>query len=751
MPRLSLFVLTLSACMPGGLQPHDDRLDAYADNLFATGSDAEHALAEQIAWEHLHANAGRVLAGVDAVWTHSVAVDDLSTAHVRVTQTVDGVPVFGGEAIVHLLPNGLVSTLTDQLVRDIAVDTSPLYTGDEALELAAGHVGGWGRVTNLPTATLMVLRGPVVDHLVYRVDLDQLDGSEHTAMPRVFVDAHTGEVVWKYDDLQTIDGSASTAYNGEISFPVAAVGGGYALRGGGVGTYTFSNTEPWWSSINASHLSDVTSAATAFTHDDAAVDAHFGAHRTRDYFAQEHNRNGINGSGGPTLKDGVISSGVHYGNRYNNAFWNGQAMVYGDGDGNTFGPLTSLDIAAHEMTHGVTQFSAGLIYQGESGALNESMSDVFAVLVEAWTDGEGPDIWKIGEDCYTPWNGTSDALRYMDNPAADGTSRDHYSTRYTGTADNGGVHWNSGIANLAFTLVAEGGSHPNPARSVTSVEGIGLTKAGRIWYRGLTRYMTSTTNFAGARAALWNAATDLYGAGSPEAAAVANAWAEVGVGSPVTAPTPNPSPAPTPTPGDGNATNLSAPAGSQLGFTVAVPAGATELRVAIQGGTGDADLYVRHGAEPTTTTWDCRPYKSGNVEECVIADPAEGVWHLGVRAWSAFTGVDLSTTITAPPPAPPEFLDETGLSGAQGAELRYTLDVPAGAATLTFAIRGGTGDADLYVRHGDAPTQTTWDCRPYRAGNDELCAIDAPAAGPWHVLVRGYSAFAGVDLEGAWE
>jgi len=207
-------------------------------------------------------------------------------------------------------------------------------------------------------------------------------------------------------------------------------------------------------------------------------------------------------------------------------------------------------------THGVTQYSANLTYSNESGALNESMSDVFGAMVESYARGgvvDG-DTWKIGEQCYTP-STAGDALRYMDNPHLAGNGGytadddpDHYAERYTGTADSGGVHINSGIGNKAFFLAVAGGTHH---RSNVTVTGIGATDASKIWYRALTVYMTSGTNFAGARTAMLNAATDLYGGTSAQYNTIATTWCAVGVGACPTTPTPTPTATPTPTPGGG--------------------------------------------------------------------------------------------------------------------------------------------------------------------------------------------------------
>jgi hypothetical protein len=298
------------------------------------------------------------------------------------------------------------------------------------------------------------------------------------------------------------------------------------------------------------------------TNERAGVDAHYGAAKTYDYYKNVHGRNGINGSSGPGTTTAaanssitLVASRVHFGSGYNNAFWYNNQMTYGDGNGTSFTPLTTLDIAGHEMTHGVTEYTANLTYANESGALNESMSDVFGAMVELYARGGSAtaDTWKIGEQAYTP-NTAGDALRYMNDPHLAGnggyTSNDdpdHYSERYTGTADSGGVHINSGIGNKAFYLAAAGGTHHLSGVTVT---GMGTDDAARIWYRALTSYMTSSTNFAGARTATLNAASAIFGSTSTQYNTTAAAWCAVGVGACPGGGTPTPTP--TPTPGGGS-------------------------------------------------------------------------------------------------------------------------------------------------------------------------------------------------------
>ena len=198
---------------------------------------------------------------------------------------------------------------------------------------------------------------------------------------------------------------------------------------------------------------------------------------------------------------------------------------------------------------------------------------------------------------------------------------------------------------------------------------------------------------------------------------------------------------------------LAASTGDSLAYTLEVPAGATDLSIAINGGSGDADLYLRHGSAPTLSSYDCRPYLSGNDETCSVASPAAGTWHVMVRAYTSYGGVTLTGSYTAPggggDPEPDTLANGvpvTGLAASSGDSLAYTLEVPAGASDLAFAISGGSGDADLYVRHGSAPTTSSYDCRPWLNGNNETCSFAAPAAGTWHVMVRAYTTFSGAQL-----
>lgn len=275
---------------------------------------------------------------------------------------------------------------------------------------------------------------------------------------------------------------------------------------------------------------------------DASADrAYDGAGWTWQLYEKIFNRNSVDGNG---LR---LISTVHYGQQYDNAFWNGQQMVYGDGDGRVFNDFTSsVDVIGHELTHGVTQFTAGLNYQGDSGALNESMSDCFGSMVKQYSLNQMVDEadWLIGEGLLAPGiNGV--ALRSMKAPGTayndpmlgKDPQPDHMSKYVHTSQDNGGVHLNSGIPNKAFYLACIG------------LGGHSWEKAGAIWYNALTTKFKPTTGFQDAANLTVQAALELYGA--VEAGIVAKAWGQVGImvtAPPVPVPTPTPTPTPTPSP-----------------------------------------------------------------------------------------------------------------------------------------------------------------------------------------------------------
>ena len=507
----------------------------------------------------------RVAGPVDFAITR-VKHDDSGSNHVRVMQEVSGVPVFGAESVVHIGRQGQVYAFGGDVHPGAAsVDTKAALSAQAALSVAkswlpAGTVltidavqmpedGPMAESTALaPTSRLVIY--PEADgayRLAYVASLQV--AAPDPAFWQVFVDAKTGEVFHSFNAIHTAAGHAGGA---DVDFTVAeavdlaaplapmpaasaaavqaSTGSGSSLYSGTVSIDTYLSSGTYYiydvtrtnsyirtmdgnngSSLPGSYITETDNNFTS-SRQRAAVDAHWGAAKTYDYYKNTHGRNSYNGAGA------AITSTVHHQSNYNNAFWNNSQMVYGDGDGSTFTPLVELDICTHELTHAVTSSEANLIYQNESGALNEAVSDIFAVMVDR-------DDWTVGERSYTP--GTSgDALRSLSNPPS-GDQPDNYADRYTGTGDNGGVHINSGIFNKAAYLMAQGGTF----RGVT-VASIGRAKTEKVWYRALTTYFTQSTGYTAARAGVLQATADLYGGtSSADYAAVQNAFAAVGIGS----------------------------------------------------------------------------------------------------------------------------------------------------------------------------------------------------------------------------
>ncbi len=512
-------ILALSAC--------GTSTDSSAFAGFTTGTPEELAEAESASYERLFAEDGEATTKrVEGLRTLKITVDEVAMAHTRVQQYAGGVPVWGGEAIVHLAQDGRLAGVTDTLVNNVQVDPTPDYSADEAIDLAVDAADGWSAQSDDPSADLWVLRAGGEDHLTWRVQLHELLGDEADALPVIFVDAHSGELVWGYDNLQSATCSGTTNFYGAVSVDCLLSSSSYYLEDSTdlLGAYSWGSTTTSLSYVSSTSTTFASSTATNNT-----VEAYYVAQKVYDYYKGTYGRNGIDGAGGPAAVTAhgynFITSTANYSRSYVNAYWDptGLYMVYGAGDGRNSGSLTTFDIGGHEMTHGVTQYEANLTYSGESGGLNESMSDVFGAMVERYAEGSSANVWKIGEETWTP-STAGDALRYMNDPAADGASQDYYSST-TASVD---VHYSSGIGNLAFYLLSEGGTHPR-AKSTTVVTGIGADEASAIWYLALSSYMTSSTDYAGARTATLSAASALYGATSTEYTQVGNAWTAVGV------------------------------------------------------------------------------------------------------------------------------------------------------------------------------------------------------------------------------
>ncbi|XHF14920.1 M4 family metallopeptidase [Archangium gephyra] len=625
------------------------------------------------------------VSGEDLVLKRST-VDAQGNRHVRFQQTLNGLRVVGGELIVHADGAGNIYAVNGSARTGEQVSAAARVAPEAALQAAVAGSTARGASAQ-GDAKLVYVRAEHSQELrlAYEVSVK----GEREGMPAddlVYVDALRGGVLLENPLIHSV-------LNRKV----------YSANNGTTTPGTLKRSEG--------------QAAVGDAHVDINYDM-LGV--TYNCYKTLFNRDSYNNAGA------ILTSTVHYSTNYVNAYWDGTQMVYGDGNNSDSIELgKDLDVTVHELTHAVTDSESDLVYSGESGGLNESMSDIFAGVCESWNRGWAvdADIFKIGEDIWTPAT-AGDALRYMDDPAKDGASLDFYGD-YSAGVD---VHYSSGISNLVFSLLTKGGTHPR-GKSTNVVAAIGPEKAGRIFYKANTDLFTASTTFDQAKTYTIQAAEALYGVGSAEALAVNDAWKAVGVPPPppvVTALT--------------NGVALTGLSGGKKYYSLDVPAGQANLVFDMSGGTGDADMYVKFGAIPTASTYDCRPYTGGNAESCPFTNPAAGTWYVMINPFSAYSGVSLKGTYggTGGGGGTPvtTTINDSVATGAQDNFGPYSVV----AGTKFKVVMSGSGDPDLYVRFGAAPTTTTYNCRPYLSGAAETCDLTVPAGqSSAYVMVRGYS------------
>ena len=506
----------------------------------ATAADHPGTVGAAIAALARHPGAARDAAG-QAFEARATQVDRDGTTHVRLDRTLDGLRVVGGDLVVHQGADGswegVSQTLSGPL--DLATTATVGRAAAERVALAPGRFNrGITGDRRAEAGELVVDAAGATPRLAWEIVSGGTQADGTPSRLTSYVDARTGALIRAEQHVVTVDGSGQSLYGGTVPLQLTQSGATYQLKDatrGGTYTTDMGNAED---SLFCQIFGSGCKTGTLFTSPDtsfgngttsnresAAVDAQYGTNVTWDYFKQVHGRNGIFGTGAGSYNR------VHYGQNYVNAFWDGTKMTYGDGDGVNYGPLTSLDVAGHEMSHGVTEHTAGLTYSGESGGLNEATSDIFGTMVEFYAaNSNDPGDYLIGEKFDLK---NARGFRRMDNPSSDGSSQNCWTT---GTKDLD-VHYSSGVGNHFFYLLSEGTgaktfggvAHSSTACNGATLTGIGRDVAAKIWFRALTVYMTSGTTYAGARTATLNAARDLYGAGSVQQNAVAAAWSGVSV------------------------------------------------------------------------------------------------------------------------------------------------------------------------------------------------------------------------------
>ncbi len=513
--RLTLLSVALTASLAEAQSFHAD-----AAQLQAAQSRAE---------AHVRQFPGLSLHGSDHAYrVRDVVVDADGSSHVRMDRTVGGLRVIGGDLVVQTDRFGNLRAMHHNLHWRINAGGKPALNANRAaMAVTRTQAGDVGR------PELLIYARDQAPALAWDVPLsgERADGTPFEK--HVIVDAMNGRELDAWDDIHTAAaaGTGRTLYSGNVALTTNSVSGGYELRDPSRGnTYTINMAGR---KSGGSIMKDADNTWGNNATSDAASagsDAQYGTAVTWDYYKNVHGRNGIANDG-----KGAYNR-VHYSRNYANAYWSDSCfcMTYGDGDGTTIKPLVALDVAGHEMTHGVTSRTANLTYSGESGGLNEGTSDIFGTMVEFYAaNANDAGDYLIGEKIMVGGG----SLRSMVKPSADGASADCW---YSGVG-NLDVHYSSGVANHFFFLLAEGtnstyGTSPTCAAGNTRVAtgsgtltGIGRAAAAKIWYRALTTKMTSSTNYAGARAATIAAAQELAATlGADYSTQVAAAWSAVG-------------------------------------------------------------------------------------------------------------------------------------------------------------------------------------------------------------------------------
>jgi Zn-dependent metalloprotease/chitodextrinase len=493
------------------------------------------------------------------------------------------------------------------------------------------------------------------------------------------------------DESKTVwvTANAATRYSGSQSIQTLLSGGSYILsdatRGNGIQTYNMNKGTNYNSAVNFTD-SDNNWTASEYNNtnkDNGAFDAHWGAEKTYDYWSTVHGRNSFDNAGA------AIKSYVHFDNAYDNAYWNGSVMTYGDGSGTYFDILTSIDVAAHEIGHAVCEKTANLAYQKESGAMNEAFSDIWGACIEYFA-APTKSTWLIGEDIEKRAGHAS--LRSMSNPKAEGQPDTYGGTNWvnvnctpTQTNDYCGVHTNSGVLNHWFYILAIGKSGTNDIGNSYNVTGINIDKAAKIAYRLESVYLSANSTYANARTYGIQAATDLYGAGSAEVIATTNAFYAVGVGA-----------------ADGEIAYC-ASKGNSVADEYISKVALGSINKTSTGGTGYSDYTsistnLVKGSSNTITitpTWPGTSYSEGYAvwidynQNGDFSDAGELVWSKAASKTSPVSGsFTVSTTATSGPTRMRVAMKYNGISTAcetfsYGEVEDYTVTITAGAADTT--------------------------------------------------------------------
>ena len=608
--------------------------------------------------------------GLDAESTLSLiggAKDADGTNHYRYQQNFRGIPVWGEHVVVSENSDGSVRSLFGRSVGGLAADiasTRARVTDASALGIAkTASIGSSDAtlITQREESRLMIYVDDADSaHLSYVVSFfaDSAKGGSPTR-PFVIVDAQSGAILKRWEGLTTANGTGpgGNSKTGQYQWGSGGRYGYLDVTQSGT-TCTMNNTNVKSVNLNGGTTSTTAYSYTCPNNTYKAINGAYSPINDAHFFGGVIQNMYTAYTGAKALTFQLVMR-THYSSNYENAFWDGSTMSFGDG-ASTFYPLVSVDVAGHEVSHGYTEQHSNLTYSGQSGGMNEAFSDMGGEATEYYWKGSndflvGPEIFKA-----------SGALRYMNNPPQDGRSIDN-AANYTSGLD---VHYSSGVYNKAFYKLA-------------TTAGWNTVNAFKVFARANALYWTPSSTFNSGACGVQTAATDLGFAAS----AVTAAFTSVGVscstggggggastGGPLT---------------NGVAvTGINQPtAGQSVSYTLAVPAGSTGLKFVTSGGTGDMDLYVKFGSAPTDSVYDCRSNGGTNAETCNIATAQTGTYYVRLKAYSAFSGVSLTGSYTA-----------GGGGGGGGGVQTYTNNTPLAipdrsTVSSTITVSGRTGNA----------------------------------------------------------
>ncbi|WP_445945755.1 M4 family metallopeptidase [Shewanella sp.] len=534
----------------------------------------------------------------------------------RLQQYFHGVPVFGFTVAASQSSMGFYSDMSGRVLKNIeksADFAKPSLTANKALAIAIRGKSDKSVAsvkTENPQAKLWVyLDDAARTRLVYMTSF--VVYGDTPSRPFTIIDAHTGEIIKRWEGIN--HATVGTGPGGNIKTGQYEYGVDFPNLDVEVSADNCTMSTPNVKTVN---LNGATSGSNAFSYvcprntvkeiNGAYAplnDAHYFGNVIYNMYSQWYNTAPL------TFQ---LTMRVHYGSSYENAFWDGSAMTFGDG-ATRFHPLVSLDVSAHEVSHGFTEQNSNLVYANQSGGMNEAFSDMAGEAAEFYM--RGSNDWLVGADIFK----ASGALRYMADPTLDGNSIGHIDDYYDGID----VHHSSGVFNKAFYTLA-------------NMPGWNTRSAFQTFVVANQLYWTADSLFWQGACGVKSAATDL----GLSADDVVSAFAVVGI-VPCETPPPPPPPAASELTNGVAVTGLTGNASSKQYFTLEVASGATDLSFTMSGGTGDADMYVKYGQAPSSSSYDCRPYKSGNAESCPINPAQTGTYWVMVNGYSNYSGVSL--------------------------------------------------------------------------------------------------------------